>query len=104
MRNEKGQFKKGNPGKPKGAKSKKNAEIRNSFKMLIENNLDKLEDDLNQLKPKERLDVIMNLANYIIPKLKATEMTFDDKTENQFRPIEIIERVIIDNTKDNENK
>lgn len=87
MRDKNGKFTTGNPGKPKGATSTKTNEIRASFQLLIENNLHQLEDDLSKLKPKERLDVVMNLANYIIPKLKATEMTFDDISKNQFRPI-----------------
>jgi len=100
MRNEKGQFEKGNPGKPIGAKSKKNAEIRNSFKMLIENNLDKLEDDLRQLSEKDRIDAILSLAKYVVPTLKATEMSIEDVSKNEFTPIKI-ERIIVDNTKEN---
>lgn len=72
-RNENGQFAEGNTGKPKGANSKQNKEIRERFKMLLNNNMDKIQDDLNELKPKERIDAIISLASYVIPKLKATE-------------------------------
>ena len=72
-RNENGQFMKGNPGKPKGATSKQNKEIRERFKMLLDNNLDQIEDDLQKLNSKDRIDAIISLASYVIPKLKATE-------------------------------
>ena len=72
-RNESGQFMKGNSGKPKGATSKQNKEIRERFKMLLDNNLDQIEDDLQKLNSKDRIDAILNLAGYVVPKLKAVE-------------------------------
>ena len=72
-RNESGQFMKGNPGKPKGATSKQNKEIRERFKMLLDNNLDQIEDDLQKLNSKDRIDAILNLASFVVPKLKAVE-------------------------------
>jgi hypothetical protein len=64
---------KGNKGKPKGAISKHNKEIRERFKMLLDNNLDQIEDDLQKLNSKDRIDAILNLAGYVVPKLKAVE-------------------------------
>ena len=72
-RNESGQFMKGNSGKPKGATSKQNKEIRERFKMLLDNNLDQIEDDLQKLNSKDRIDAILNLASFVVPKLKAVE-------------------------------
>lgn len=101
MRNNKGQFtEKGNIGRPFGTKSKRTTELREKFFELVQANESTLHDDLQSLKPKERLDIILNLASYLIPKLKATEMTVEDKTDSQFQPIKI-ERIVIDNTKDN---
>jgi hypothetical protein len=39
------------------------------------------------------------LANYVVPKLKSAEMTVEDISKNEFRPIEIIKRVIVDEDK-----
>jgi len=97
MRNEKGQFtSEGNKGRPKGSTNQRTTRLRDKFLKLVEANESTLHEDLQSLKPKERLDVILNLASYLIPKLKATEMTLEDKTESQFRPIKIIKRVIVD--------
>jgi hypothetical protein len=64
---------KGNSGKPKGATSKQNKMIRERLKMLLDNNLDQIEDDLQKLNSKDRIDAILNLAGYVVPKLKSTE-------------------------------
>jgi len=72
-RNENGQFAKGNSGKRKGSVSKQNKEIRERFKMLIDDNIDTLQKDIEKLNSKDRIDAIISLASYVIPKLKATE-------------------------------
>jgi hypothetical protein len=64
---------KGNSGKPKGATSKQNKAIRERFKMLIDNNLDQIQDDLQKLDPKDRVHAIISLSAFVIPKLKSTE-------------------------------
>lgn len=82
---------KASAGRPKGAKNRTTEDIRQKFQMLLDNNLDSIQADLNKLKPDKRLDVLLNLANYIIPKLKATEMEVTTTNKNQFRPIIIYE-------------
>ena len=72
-------------GRPKGATNKDTAEIRNSFQYLIENNLEQLENDLKELKPFERIKVILELSKFVLPTLKATELS--TTTENAFNPI-----------------
>jgi hypothetical protein len=48
-----------------------------------------LQSDLDQLKPKDRIDALLSLAKYVVPTLKATEMSIEDISKNEFRPIEI---------------
>lgn len=78
-RRKNGTVKKGailNPkGRPKGTPNKTTKEIREHFQKLIECNLEQLEDDLKQLEPKDRLNIILDLARFVIPTLKATELT-----------------------------
>lgn len=67
-------FKPGNPGKPKGAKNKVATEIREKFKELLEAvTVEQMANDLQQLKPAERLNILMGLAEYITPKLARTQ-------------------------------
>lgn len=95
-RDSKGKFAKGNPGKPKGSKNKQTKEVRERFKCLLEDNLDTLGSDLRALKPKERVDAILSLAKYVIPTLRSADMKLEDISENKFKPIEVIERVIVE--------
>ncbi|NDP25874.1 MAG: hypothetical protein GZ087_00380 [Flavobacterium sp.] len=67
--------------------NKNTLQIRNSFQLLIENNLEQLETDLKQLKPLERLKILLEIAKFVIPTLKATELS--TSTENGFKPIVI---------------
>jgi len=89
----------GNIGRPRGATSKQTKELRQRFKHLLDDNLDTLQSDLDQLKPKDRIDAILSLANYVVPKLKSAEMTAANISKNEFRPIQIIKRVIVDENK-----
>lgn len=75
-------------GRTKGATNKDTTEIRNSFQYLIENNLKQLESDLKELKPFERIKVILELSKFVLPTMKAVEVT-DTNNESDFKPITI---------------
>ena len=64
-------------GRPKGTPNKITAELREQFKQLLENNLDKMQNDIDQLDPKDRLKVMLELSKFVIPTLKATEFKQD---------------------------
>lgn len=74
-------------GRKKGSLNKNTEVVRNSFQLLVQNNLEQLQNDLNAMSPKDRFNSIVALANYILPKLNSV----DYKNENidSFRPIEI---------------
>ena len=74
MRDDKGRFAEGNEGRPKGSVGKSNNKIRETFQLLLENNLSKLQEDLNELEPKDRIKLLLNLSNYILPKLRSIDL------------------------------
>jgi len=77
-RNDKGQFDKGNPGKPQGAKNKVGSMVKDIISEVTENyRADKLLDDLNKLKPSTRIYVMAKLWEFIAPKLVRTDMKID---------------------------
>jgi len=78
MRDDKGRFAEGNEGRPKGSVGKSNNKIREAFQMLLEDNLPTLKRDISSLEPKERVKFMLDLASFIIPKMKA----IDVKSEN----------------------
>ena len=73
MRDDKGRFAEGNEGRPKGSVGKSNNKIRDTFQLLLENNIEKIQEDLNELAPKDRIKLLLDLSNYILPKLRTTE-------------------------------
>ena len=78
MRDDKGRFtSEGNTGRPKGSVNKSSNEIRETFQLLLENNLEKLQEDLNELEPKDRVKLLLNLSNYILPKLRSIDLQSD---------------------------
>jgi hypothetical protein len=79
MRDDKGRFAEGNEGRPKGSVNKSSNEIRETFQLLLSNNLEKIQDDLNELEPKDRIKLLLDLASFIIPKMKSVDLTADKK-------------------------
>lgn len=67
-------------GRAKGTPNKVTTEIREFYKELIENNLEQLEADLIELTPKERIEVLIKLSEYVIPKLTKIEANLETRT------------------------
>jgi hypothetical protein len=65
-------FQKGNPGRPKGAKNKVNAQMRDLIQQLFDDNFDTIQEDLESLDPKDRLKFLSDLLPYLLPKLQST--------------------------------
>lgn len=78
-------------GRKAGVPNKNTHAIRDSFQLLIENNLDKLQDDLDAVKPAERLKFIAEFAKFCLPTLKAIEMQGELKTTER-QPIVFIKK------------
>lgn len=75
-------------GRQKGSINKDLIPIRDAFKSLIENNLSKLQKDLDSLKPAERIKAITELSKFCVPTLKAVDVT--DTTPKDTEPKRII--------------
>ncbi len=74
-------------GRPKGSRNKATTEIRDKFQELIESNYEQLEKDLKSLRASERVKALIDLAKFVLPTLKATEV--EVSTSNNFQPITI---------------
>jgi len=74
-------------GRPPGSRNKATTEIRDKFQELIESNFEQLEKDLKSLRASERVKALIDLAKFVLPTLKATEV--EVSTSNNFQPITI---------------
>ena len=66
-------------GRKKGVKNRNNQEIRNFIQLIINNNLEKLEDDLNTLSPFNRLNMMEKLLKYVLPVLTKNDNINENK-------------------------
>jgi len=86
MRNSKGQFTKGNGGRPKGSKNRIKGTTREFFGLILKENRTLFNDKLQELadeKPAEFCKVYMDIAGYETPRLRAIEVSGElDTGEN----------------------
>lgn len=61
-------------GRPIGSPNKITAEVRKAFGNLIAKNLRTMEKDLASLKPKERLEIIIAMARFVVPMMRSIEV------------------------------
>ena len=80
MRNSDGTFAEGNTGRKAGSLNRATKDIRDAFTLLIENNIDTLQKDLDSLEPKERVKLLLDMAQFVVPKMKSVDLKAD-KTE-----------------------
>jgi len=78
----------GKLGTRKGVPNRVNHEVRKSFKLLIENNLERLQNDLDELEPKDRIKIILEMAKFILPQLQS--ISIDDLREDEARGFNVL--------------
>ena len=100
-RNNKGQFISGNPGKPKGSKNKITSEQRKRIEKVLAMLDETLDEDLEKMKAKERVDLWAALQEYIQPKLQRTQVEVEACEE---RVTKITFEVVGSGTKEKERE
>lgn len=76
-------------GRQKGTPNKVTASVREWLAALIDKNRRQIEKDLKALEPKERLQVLERLMQYVVPKQQAmsAKVDFDKLTDEQLNEI-----------------
>lgn len=78
-------------GRPLGVQNKVTASLKDRVNLLIENNFDKLQADLDTVEPKDRLNIILKLMEYVLPKQKETKIDFSNLSDAEID--ELINRI-----------
>jgi hypothetical protein len=73
-------------GRKKGGLNKTTAETKELIKSIVSNQMENIEALLNKLDPKERIDAIIKLLPYILPR--QSEIAIESK-EEFFKPITV---------------
>jgi hypothetical protein len=74
-----GKFAEGNTGRKAGSLNRATKDIRDAFSLLIENNIDTLQKDLDSLEPKERVKLLLDMAQFVVPKLRSVDLKTDEE-------------------------
>jgi len=69
------------PGKP----NRTTAIVKECFTALLEANLEQLQADLISLTPKDRVNAVLQLAGFIIPKMRSVDLEVTEK--EKYKPI-----------------
>ena len=75
-------------GRDTGTPNKITKDLKESIKLIIENEFESLPETLQQLEPEKRIDVLIKLLPYIVPKLQNIQI--EPKTEEEKKPPIII--------------
>lgn len=88
-------FKKGKEktgGRDQGVQNKSTLAIKNAFAIIVEGNIEQLKEDLAMMKPTDRARLIVEMAEYIIPKQSRVQAEVDlgENTKDFIRPWTIV--------------
>jgi hypothetical protein len=87
-------------GRPKGTVNKTTKELRDLLHSVIESELNNLSEKMVKLTEKERLEILVKLLPYVMPKMEQNEVTVHSEPL-QLPPI-IINHTKTTNSKDHE--
>ena len=63
-------------------------EVRKAFQQLVENNLPKMQNDLDSLEPKDRIKFMLDMAKFILPQLQS--ISIDDLREQEAQGFNVL--------------
>ena len=71
-----------------GVPNKTTNEVRKAFQLLVENNLPKMQKDLDSLEPKDRIKFMLDMAKFILPQLQS--ISIDDLREKEAQGFSVL--------------
>ena len=71
-------------GRKKGTPNKMTKELRTIFKNIVYYELDSIEERLENLNERERIDVLLKLLPYVLPKIEKAHFSTHEPMEYDF--------------------
>ncbi len=78
----------GKLGTRKGVPNRTTQQVRKAFQLLVENNLPKMQKDLDSLEPKDRIKFMLDMAKFILPQLQS--ISIDDLREKEAQGFNVL--------------
>jgi len=84
--------KKPHVGRKAGVPNKTTAQVREALHNLLNENLERMRDDLNRMPPAMRVKLLLEMAKFVIPTYKAVDITSggDAITGRSIHPLTIV--------------
>ena len=70
-------------GRMAGVPNRSSYELKLTLQKLLDANIDQMEVDLQELTAKERLTILLKIAEYIVPKVQTTQPDDSEMRYNQ---------------------
>jgi hypothetical protein len=86
-------------GRPKGVPNKTTKELKGLIHRVVKQQLETIEEDLQDLDPKDRLNVLLKLVEYVLPKQREQKIDFNSLTEAEID--ELINRITDESKRQN---
>tara|TARA_R110002050_G_scaffold221618_1_gene357484 strand:+ start:68 stop:376 length:309 start_codon:yes stop_codon:yes gene_type:complete len=61
-------------GRPKGSSNKSTEIVKKNVALLLENNIQIVQEDLDQMQPRDRVNALLQFMKFLIPTQKAIEV------------------------------
>ena len=71
-------------GRQKGTPNKLTKELRSILKEVVYNELENIEERLDQLEPKQRLELVVKLMPFVFPKMESASHTINEPLDFGF--------------------
>ena len=71
-------------GRKKGTPNKLTKELRSILKDVVYNELENIEERMDQLEPKQRIELIIKLMPYVFPKIDSISHNTDEPLDLNF--------------------
>jgi hypothetical protein len=68
-------------GREIGTPNKVTKELRLFFKELLDQNQQQIENDLKELKPKDRIELLIKMAEFVVPKLNKNSVNLENRID-----------------------
>lgn len=61
-------------GRAKGTPNKVTKCIRESIQIILDENFDQIRNDIKELNPKDRIEILIKFAEFVIPKMQRNQI------------------------------
>jgi 23S rRNA C2498 (ribose-2'-O)-methylase RlmM len=76
-------------GRTKGTKNLKTSETKEIIQSIVRNQMEDVEELLNKLEPNDRINAIIKLISFVVPKQSTIEIDNKEEEEGKFSPLTI---------------